>query len=169
MDIAQLITTSREQAGLTQARLAAQAGTSQATLSKYESGEAMPTIATLERLLAASGSTLKLSSERSPRQLDIRRGRMRFLRENRREIIAILNQNHAYNPEVFGSVARGDDSEASDIDLLIDFDVKKQGLLPLAHIADTLSEKFHQQFDLVPRSVIAEHVASHAMKEVVPL
>ena len=45
-------------AGLTQAQLAALAGTSQATLSAYERGAKQPTASTLERLLAVTGGRL---------------------------------------------------------------------------------------------------------------
>jgi transcriptional regulator with XRE-family HTH domain len=48
----------RERAGLTQSALANRAGTSQATLSAYESGAKQPTLDTFLRLIAAAGSTL---------------------------------------------------------------------------------------------------------------
>lgn len=56
----------RTAAGLTQAELAARAGTSQATLSAYERGRKEPTVATLDRLLRATG--LRLTSEPVARQ-----------------------------------------------------------------------------------------------------
>jgi transcriptional regulator with XRE-family HTH domain len=45
-------------AGLTQEALAARAGTSQATISAYESGAKQPSVATLARLLEAAGAQL---------------------------------------------------------------------------------------------------------------
>lgn len=58
MDPARALRDARERAGLTQRALAARAGTSQATLSAYESGRKQPSVATLARLLAAAGSRL---------------------------------------------------------------------------------------------------------------
>ncbi len=60
MNLASAIRSARLGAGLTQARLAAAAGTSQATLSAYESGHKQPSVATLERLLAACGGRLEV-------------------------------------------------------------------------------------------------------------
>lgn len=43
------------------------------------------------------------------------------LRGRRTEILATASRHGARNVRVFGSVARGDDTSASDIDLLVDF------------------------------------------------
>ncbi len=58
MNIPRLIRQARTSAGLTQADLAARAGTSQATVSAYEKGSKQPSVATLARLLAATGQRL---------------------------------------------------------------------------------------------------------------
>lgn len=63
MDPARALRDARERAGLTQQALAARAGTSQATVSAYESGRKQPSVATLARLLAAAGS--RLTTERT--------------------------------------------------------------------------------------------------------
>ena len=52
----------RRRAGLSQAALAARVGTSQATVSAYESGRKRPALDTLERLLAAVGARLVVES-----------------------------------------------------------------------------------------------------------
>ena len=58
MDAANAIKRARLDAGLTQHALAARAGTSQATISAYESGRKQPSLATLDRILDATGSRL---------------------------------------------------------------------------------------------------------------
>ena len=58
-----LIRLARMRAKLTQAELARRAGTSQATISAYESGRKSPTVATLSRLLRASGFDLRARIE----------------------------------------------------------------------------------------------------------
>jgi transcriptional regulator with XRE-family HTH domain len=56
----------RRHARLTQAELAHRTGTSQATLSAYENGRKSPSVETLERLFAATGSRLTVVSGRQP-------------------------------------------------------------------------------------------------------
>jgi transcriptional regulator with XRE-family HTH domain len=55
------VRTLRQRAGLTQARLAAAAGTSQPTIAAYESGRKSPTLATLGRLATAAGMVLTVA------------------------------------------------------------------------------------------------------------
>lgn len=58
MDTATTLRAARERAGLSQTDLAARTGTSQAAISAYERGRKQPSIATLDRLLAATGARL---------------------------------------------------------------------------------------------------------------
>jgi transcriptional regulator with XRE-family HTH domain len=58
MVAADLIARARAQAGISQRALAERAGTSQATISAYESGRKDPSVETLGRLLAAMGARL---------------------------------------------------------------------------------------------------------------
>lgn len=44
------------------------------------------------------------------------------LRARRDEILAVARQHGAANIRVFGSVARGDETEGSDVDLVVDFE-----------------------------------------------
>ena len=66
MNAASAIRGARRRAGLTQSELAARAGTSQATVSAYESGRKQPSVATLDRLLAAAGSQLVVEPRQRP-------------------------------------------------------------------------------------------------------
>jgi transcriptional regulator with XRE-family HTH domain len=50
----------RKQAGLTQAQLAARAGTTQPVIARLERGDGNPTFETLERVLHAAGHRLEL-------------------------------------------------------------------------------------------------------------
>lgn len=59
---AQLIE-ARARAGLTQAELAERMGTSQSAVARLESGKALPSVATLEKLAAATGSRLRIALE----------------------------------------------------------------------------------------------------------
>lgn len=63
MDATRLILKARRGAGLTQRQLAARAATSQATLSAYESGRKIPSLAVAERIVEAAGYHLDLVTE----------------------------------------------------------------------------------------------------------
>lgn len=58
VDAAALLRGARRRAGLTQRALADAAGTSQAAVAAIESGRKQPTVATLDRLLLATGTEL---------------------------------------------------------------------------------------------------------------
>lgn len=60
MDAGSALREARRGAGLTQAALARRSGTSQATVSAYESGRKAPSLETFSRLLAAAGQRLTL-------------------------------------------------------------------------------------------------------------
>jgi transcriptional regulator with XRE-family HTH domain len=74
MDAAPTLRMARRRAGLTQRALGDRVGTSQATISAYESGAKQPSVATFSRLLAAAGARLAVEPRRpvtepSPAQL----------------------------------------------------------------------------------------------------
>ena len=56
------------------------------------------------------------------------------LQRHRTEIRRIVECNHSANPRVFGSVVRGEDTEASDLDILVDAIDGKTTLISLARI-----------------------------------
>ncbi|MGV1033763.1 MAG: helix-turn-helix domain-containing protein [Microbacteriaceae bacterium] len=169
MSIAGLIQTSRQRQHLSQAELAARSGTSQATLSRYERGDAIPTIATLERLLAATGSTLELRARPSSRTLDVRTERLAKLRSQKTEIVRLARSVGASNVAVFGSVARGTDSESSDIDLLVDFDAAARGMFPIFNLEERLTDLLGETVDVAVRQLLKPAVAATALVEEVPL
>lgn len=169
MDVATLIRTTRARTGLSQDGLAARAGTSQPAVSRYESGVSSPSVETLDRLLAAMGSRLELAAEDSPRRLDVRTPRMANLRLNRERIRRAARKHGATNVRVFGSVARGQDRDDSDIDLLVDMDVRSRGLFPLAALGDELTVLLGEHVDVVPVDALAPNVAANALAEAVPL
>lgn len=66
MDAGSTLRAARIRAGLTQVGLAERAGTSQATISAYESGAKRPFLTTFSRLLAATGARLTVEPGRAP-------------------------------------------------------------------------------------------------------
>jgi transcriptional regulator with XRE-family HTH domain len=66
MNVATSLREARKRAGMTQSALARETGTSQATISAYESGRKEPSVRTLDRLLAATGSRLAVEPATEP-------------------------------------------------------------------------------------------------------
>ncbi len=61
MDASSAVRRARQQSGLTLRELGRRAGTSHATLAAYESGRVVPSVATLDRILAAAGRDAEVS------------------------------------------------------------------------------------------------------------
>lgn len=166
VDAADLLFEARRSAGLTQAELARRAGTSQAMVARYETGVASPTVRTLRRLLRAADRDLELSSvsaKVSASPLAMR------LQEHRAEIAAAAERVGARNVRVFGSVARGEETPGSDVDLLVDFPARERGLLPLLTLAEQVEQIVGRHVDVAAAEVMAEPVRERALAEAVPL
>lgn len=72
MDVATLLRSARLHAGMSQRALAEAAGTSAAAVCFYERGERVPRADTLVRLVAATGATLRWSTD-PPAGIDVER------------------------------------------------------------------------------------------------
>ncbi len=48
-----------------------------------------------------------------------------LLKDKREDILAVAEQHGAFNVRIFGSVAKNEETEDSDIDFLIDYDLNK--------------------------------------------
>ena len=81
---------------------------------------------------------------------------------------AILARYAATNPRIFGSVARGDATPDSDIDLMVDL-LPRRGneLLRVCGIAEELSEVLGTRVDVVTASLLRGEVSSTALADLV--
>ncbi|CAN5365556.1 hypothetical protein BH20ACT9_BH20ACT9_04390 [soil metagenome] len=167
METGHLIAAARRQAGLTQAELAARAGTSQPAVSAYETGRRSPSVATLQRLLGACGSraalTLSGASAAGSRTGPVGRR----LSARKREIRRALAKHGARNPRVFGSVARGVDTDASDLDLLVD--LPRPSYVLLAQVGADLTDALGSDVDVTTESLLRPQIHDRVLAEAVPL
>jgi predicted nucleotidyltransferase len=83
-------------------------------------------------------------------------------------VLALAKRFGASNVRLFGSVARGDATERSDIDLLVDIDVSN-GLLPLIGLAEALEALLKFEVDVTPASLLKPDVAATALADAVAL
>ncbi|MBA3798644.1 MAG: nucleotidyltransferase domain-containing protein [Geodermatophilaceae bacterium] len=92
----------------------------------------------------------------------------RRVRENRAEILRIAGSYGAGNVRVFGSVARGEDSTDSDVDLLVDL-APGTGLVGLGRFERELRALLDTDVDVVPADSLKPGVASEAVRAAVQL
>lgn len=165
-----LIREARRRARLSQTDLARRAGVAQSVISAYESDRREPGIRTLAKLVEATGHELAVGLIPAPRtQLGLPDTRLgRRLRRHRRAVIELADQRGAHNVRVFGSVARGEDTAASDIDLLVDLD-HNVGLVALAGLRRELSELLGVEVDVVPASTLKRTIRDTVLPEAITL
>ena len=89
------------------------------------------------------------------------------LTARREEILAIVKRHKGRSVAVFGSMARGDDHQGSDIDFLVDFE-PGSSLFDLMHITDELTELLGRQVDVVGRGGLKDR-DDHIRREAIPL
>lgn len=91
------------------------------------------------------------------------------LRSRRHEIAALGRRFGARRIRVFGSVARGDDDAASDVDFLVDlprgYDLFAQRL-PLA---DELAALCRRPVDVIPEHELSCHLRDRVLREAIEL
>lgn len=123
--------TMRLAAGLTQAELAARAGTARPNIAAYESG------------------TKALSPELRTRLINAMRPRpSEALAGRETEVARIVAAYGATRVRVFGSTAKGDDTPESDLDLLVDFGTNTS-LYTVVAMEDEISALLGVEVDLV--------------------
>jgi predicted nucleotidyltransferase len=94
-----------------------------------------------------------------------------LLDSHRREFDALLARYGATGPKLFGSVARGDAHEGSDIDILVDMDPADGNLLMRASglLEETRKLFGRDDIDVVAVGLLRGGVSATAMNDAVPL
>ena len=153
----------RQEAGLTQREMAVRAGTSQPAVAAYEAGRQTPTLGTLERLLAACGHELVVTTRRvsSPPTAAL-------LSRNRVRILQLARKRGVTNVRVFGSVARGDAGSESDVDLLVDLEPERT-LLDVVAFSENLAGMLGVKVDAATPDMLKPRVRRAALADARPL
>lgn len=90
------------------------------------------------------------------------------LEQQRTGVAGVLARYRATNPRLFGSVARGDARDGSDLDLLVDLDPGAGNeLLRVAGIAEELGEVLGVKVDVVSTSILRDEVSAAALADAV--
>jgi len=91
-----------------------------------------------------------------------------LLHAKREDILRIAAKYGASNVRIFGSVARGEADEQSDIDLLVDME-QRRSLLDLAGLLVDLEELLGCKVDVVTEKGLRDRIRERVLKEAVAL
>ena len=91
---------------------------------------------------------------------------MPTLEEIRQNILPFIDEYGIKRVGVFGSLARGEATESSDIDLVFDFQ-KEFGLIALSGLKIALEEKLDKKVDIVEFSSLDPSISESIKDEVV--
>lgn len=67
---------------------------------------------------------------------------------------------------VFGSFARGEQSNRSDVDILVEFEPGKKSFDNFMHLAFFLEEQIGRRVELVTPESLSPHIGPHILREV---
>ena len=90
----------------------------------------------------------------------VRRNNNKKIEEIKKKIVRILRKNKVVRAGIFGSYARGEQTKASDVDILVEIDDDKMSLLGLIGLEMELKKILGREVDLI------EYVAiRHLLRE----
>lgn len=90
-----------------------------------------------------------------------------LLSKNRDRVLSVIQQYNVVNPRIIGSVARGDDTDNSDLDLLVSIIPDKTTLVDLYGIVDDLEELLGIHVDIITESSIPPEQRAVILKEAI--
>ncbi len=90
------------------------------------------------------------------------------LKDNRERILEIAGQHGARNVRVFGSIARGEDTEKSDLDLLVDLDDNRP-LSDLGEFVEDVREALGCNIQAVTSDSLNRLLRKRILNEAIPL
>ena len=90
------------------------------------------------------------------------------IRNRRDEILRVAARHGAHHLRVFGSVARGEADERSDVDFLVDLE-KGRSLLDLGGLLMDLQDLLGRRVDVVTERGLKARIRERVLGEAVPL
>ena len=91
-----------------------------------------------------------------------------FLEANRDELLRIAARHGASNVRIFGSLARGDGTAQSDVDMLVDLE-KGRSLIDLGALLEDLKKLLGCEVDIVTENGLRKRIRERVLKEALPL
>jgi uncharacterized protein len=91
-----------------------------------------------------------------------------LLRQNRDRVLETAARYGAYNVRVFGSVARGETTASSDIDLLVSLEPGRS-LMDLGGLLYDLQNLLGVEVDVITEKGLRARIREQVLKEAIPL
>jgi predicted nucleotidyltransferase len=91
-----------------------------------------------------------------------------LVQQYRAEILALAVRHGARNVRVFGSLARGEGREDSDLDLLVTL-AEDRSLLDLVGLKQDVEDLIHRPVDVVTEQALSPYLRERVLSEAVPL
>ncbi len=91
-----------------------------------------------------------------------------LLQEKREEILKIATKHGAYNLRIFGSVARGEERQDSDVDFLVDME-SDRNLLDRIGLMQDLEDLLGRKVDVATVKVLRDFCREGILKDALPL
>lgn len=85
--------------------------------------------------------------------------------QKKREDVLAIAHHRVFKVRVFGSVARGEETENSDIDFLIDYDLKKVSSWFLGGLLMDLQDLFGCKVDIVTEQGLSRLIKGRVLAE----
>jgi predicted nucleotidyltransferase len=91
-----------------------------------------------------------------------------LIQQKREEILRLAAKRGAFNVRVFGSIARGDEREDSDVDFLVDMEAGRS-LLDLGGLLMDLQDLLGRKVDVVTEKGLHWYIRDRVLNEALPL
>ena len=91
-----------------------------------------------------------------------------LIEQNRADILAFAERHGIENVRVFGSMARGDADDTSDVDLLVSLPKGRSGL-DLGGLLMDVQDLLHRRVDVISERGLHPMLRENILKEAVPL
>jgi predicted nucleotidyltransferase len=92
----------------------------------------------------------------------------RLLKNKRQQILRVAERYGARNVRVFGSAARGEADDASDIDFLVELEAGRS-LFDLGGLLMELQELLNCRVDVVTEKSLRSRIRERVLREAIPL
>ena len=106
------------------------------------------------------------SPESAPRGFDAEcpRSEIGTMTIDLQALVELCERNDIRRLRVFGSFARGDESDASDVDLIADF-AERKSLLDLVRIEREFAERLGRNVDLLTEAALSPYLRDRVLQE----
>ena len=91
-----------------------------------------------------------------------------ILGEHRSAVLELAERHGASNVRVFGSIARGNATTTSDVDLLVNMD-EGRSFLDLCALGDALEDLLGRRVDVVTEPALSRHLRERILEEAIAL